>query len=118
MQKLMIKKNSDPKRKTKAITITQKTQDKESFTFVKKSFLYKVRKTSQISPKAEAPQIFIRKFFDTKRGVESFRLQVRGCFYINHNRMLLRVNFTHTLNIQILWKSKVFSPKKPVMLAD
>lgn len=118
MKELTLKRYCNPKRNTKSITITQKSQDKDSFTLVKKSFLYFVTETSRINPEVNPPQVHIRKFFDTKRGVESFRLQVRGCFYVNHNRMLLKVHFRHTLNIQILWKAKVFSPKKSVILAE
>ncbi|MDZ4242793.1 MAG: hypothetical protein U1D99_08195, partial [Candidatus Omnitrophota bacterium] len=62
------------------------------------------------------PEVYIRKRFNTRTCEEQFSFRVKGHFYIAQERTQLKVDFCHTLRIHILWKSKLFSPKKPVTL--
>ena len=63
-------------------------------------------------PEARAPVVFIRKSFDSKKGVEEFGFHVKGYFLVDHEDTLMKVLFYHTLDIKIKWKAKNFSPKK------
>lgn len=115
MKKVEFKKRNNPKKGIKRLSIIQKTNDRECSTTVQKSFLYHVVKAEKEEANVEAPEIYIRKTFDTKKGIERFDFKVKGHFYMTHNRWFLKVNFHHKLNINIVWK-KNFSPKKSAVL--
>jgi hypothetical protein len=117
MKLIKFKRKSDPLKGVKALTLSQKSEDKECVSFVRKHFTYNVSKTEKdIKTDIEAPEIFIKKAFDTKRGIERFNFEVIGAFFMAHGRFLFKVDFHHTLRIQIHWKTKVFSPKKSEIL--
>ena len=118
MKILQLKKRTDLKRRVKVYSITQKTEDKECVTRVHKSFVYNLSNTAKISPEIEKPQVFVEKSLNTKRGIEKFNFRVKGYFYITHNRILLRVDFKHSLMIHMAWKNKIFSPKKSEILTE
>ncbi len=116
MKKVRYKRLSEPKQGRKSFGISTRTIEKECNTFVRKKFNYKVSRTNVIKPKVVPPQIHITKAFNTKRQIERFKFTVKGTFYLTHNRVLVRVNFQHSLYIQIIWKAKDFSPKKSAVL--
>ena len=115
MKKICFKRNQNLQRGTKYLHICSRSDEKESLTLVRKGFLYKVSKAKDIEPEAEAPQVYIRKAYDTKQKIEKFSFQVKGVFYMTHERILMKVEFHHSLNIKIVWK-KNFSPKKSEVL--
>jgi vacuolar-type H+-ATPase subunit E/Vma4 len=100
----------------KIIKIVEKAEDQECLTKVRKTFVYVVSGAME-EEKLPEPQIKIRKSFDTKTREEKFSFRIKGGIYVNHNRRLLRVDYSHTLKINLKWKSKVFSPKKSVTVA-
>ncbi len=112
MKKLQFKRLNDPKKKMKLVRITSRTEDNECITHVLKKFTYKVSVSEEKEPKTVAPEVFIKKSFNTRRRVEKFNFLVKGHFFVKQKRMLLKVDFQHTLNIHISWKHKAFSPKK------
>lgn len=116
MKKILYKRNKNVKKGTKCFSISQKTEDKECVTLIKKNFMYKVSPSKDLNPKVEPPRIDIVKGFDTKKKVEKFEFNVKGCFYMMHERMLVKVSFQHSLKIKLVWKSKIFSPKKSAIL--
>ena len=116
MKEIMFKKLSDLKKRTKHLSISQHSEDKDCKTHVQKSFSYIVSKMEGQEPEVVAPQVFIKKSLNTKTGVETFTFEVKGSFYMSYNRSMMKVRFHHTLNIEILWKEKVFSPKKSAVL--
>ena len=116
MKRVHIKRNCDPKRGSKRYSILQKTQEKDCDTQVYKSFQYNVSKSENLETLPREPEIFITKNFDTKRGIERFTFTVVGAFYTGHSRHLYKVNFRHTLKIQLKWKKEIFSPKKSEIL--
>ncbi|VAX35149.1 hypothetical protein MNBD_UNCLBAC01-1809 [hydrothermal vent metagenome] len=117
MKKICFEKKSDSKKRIKKVFINSTTEDKECMTKMNKSFLYRVNKTNKVDLNLEAPQVNIKKTFDTQKNIEIFSLQVTGKFFITHNRMLLEVYFQHKLYIEIHWKMKKISPKKSEVLA-
>lgn len=116
MKKILYKRNRDIHKGTKRFSIFQKSEDKECVTLIKKGFTYKVALTSEINPKVDPPRIDIIKAFDTKKKTELFEFDVKGCFYLTHERKLVKVDFHHSLRIKLAWKSKIFSPKKSAIL--
>lgn len=117
MKKICFKRNKDLKKGTKFLHIISRSEDQESLTVVRKGFFYKVSKMNEAEQPVTSPEVFIRKFFDTRQRIEKFSFQVKGTFYMSHDRFLMRVDFHHSLNIKIVWKKKkIFSPKKSEVL--
>jgi vacuolar-type H+-ATPase subunit E/Vma4 len=101
----------------KMIKIVEKAEDQECLTHVRKTFVYVVLAALDEAEKLPEPQIKIRKSFDTKTREEKFSFRIKGGIYVNHHRRLIRVDYSHTLRINLKWKTKVFSPKKSVTMA-
>lgn len=99
-------------------SIFQKTDDPDCVTTIRKAFRYEVYpgQKEQLS-QLEAPQVYIRKVLNTRKSLEKFTFKVRGSFYLTQKESLLRVDFQHTLNIHLAWKSKSLSPQKSELLA-
>ncbi len=116
MKRLLFRKRMDAKKQIKVLCFGQKFEDSESKSQVRKNFSYKLHKSTDLTQQEEAPEVFIRKAFDSKNGIEKFNFQVKGYYYITHKRVLFKVHFRHTLNIKVQWKSKAFSPKKSEIL--
>ena len=115
MRNIVYKKKQSIEHRRKLISIAENSEDKECKTYVRKSFVYIVSK-AETAGEVNAPEIFIKKRFDTKSLVERFSFRVKGSFYLTREQSLFKVDFCHTLRINILWKSKIFSPKKSVTL--
>lgn len=112
MKKVLFKKRIDRKKGTKAFSIHTRTEDKQCRTEVRKSFKYAVDLAREVKPVPKKPLVFIRKSLDTKRGIEVFSFHVKGYFYVTQGCDVVKVRFNHSLDIEIKWKIKNFSPKK------
>ncbi len=111
MRKILYKKLTSLHNRSKAISVAETSEDKECKTYVKKSFVYVVTPEPAQASTAQAPDIFIKKSYDTRTKEEKFSFRVKGIFFINREQSVFRVDFCHTLNIHITWKPKVISPK-------
>lgn len=100
----------------KVITLREHAEEKDCTTDVRKNFVY-VATEAQSEEKQSIPQVHIKKSFDSVRRTERFSFRVKGFFYVNHSRRLMKVNYSHTLRINLHWKMKVTSPKKTVTMA-
>jgi hypothetical protein len=116
MRDILYKKRESLKHRRKVISITEHSEDGQCRTAVRKSFIYIVTHADDVSKATGKPEVFIRKVIDNKRLEEKFCFRVKGCFYMTRDRFILKVEFCHTLHIDIVWKNKVFSPKKSVTL--
>ena len=116
MKEVLFRKSLKPVKRIKSMAIGSVNEDKDSKTRIRKSFVYHVTPAQEAEKTVAAPQIYITKIFDSKSRVEKFHMIVKGSFYMTHNRFLVKVQFRHTLHIQIDWKTKIFSPKKSVAL--
>ena len=118
MKKVFFKKMLDSKEGLKSVLISSQTEDRECITNMRKSFEYKVSKAGKIDLNLGAPEVYIRKVFDTKRNIEKFYLKVIGKFYMKNKGVTVSVDFCHSLNIDIQWKIKLFSQKKSEILTE
>ena len=116
MRNIIYKKKQSFEHRRKLISISENSEDKECKTYVRKSFIYILSKAEKVEENLNPPEIFIKKRFDTKTLSERFSFRVKGSFYLNKDHGLFKVDFCHTLRINIIWKSKIFSPKKSVTL--
>lgn len=116
MKDILYKKRESLKHRRKMISIIEHTEDEKCRSAVHKSFVYIVTRADSVENTVAKPEIYIRKAFDTKLQEEKFSFRVKGCFYMARDRFIFKVDFCHTLRIDIVWKHKVFSPKKSVTL--
>ncbi len=100
----------------KIIMIHEHSQDKECSSEVAKNFIYLAEEADR-EEDLHAPQVHIRKSFDSLNRDEKFTMRVKGFFYVNRNRRLIKVCYYHTLKILLHWKSAIISPKKSVTMA-
>lgn len=111
MKELLYKRRRDLHKGTKIITINSQSEDKQSRTRVRKSFLYHVSRAPQANSGMTTPEIYIRKSFDTLNRIEKFCFQIKGSFYTTNGNMVARVYFHHCLNVQISWKDILIPPQ-------
>ncbi len=116
MRQILYKKKHSVRHRSKMISISEQNEDSECRTRVRKSFVYIVTRVDEIAKSIADPEIFIKKSFDSKLLSERFSFRVRGAFFMTQDRYLFKVEFCHTLKINIIWFNKSFSPKKSVTL--
>jgi hypothetical protein len=104
------------KGKGKRIFIHEHSQDKECVSDVRKNFLYLATEVDQ-EETTTAPVVRVRKSYDSLNRNEKFCMRVKGFFYVNRNRRLIRIGYHHTLRILLHWKLAITSPKKSVSMA-
>lgn len=100
----------------KRIVIHERAQDKECVSDVRKNFLYIAQEVDH-EEDAKSPEVHVSKSFDSLNRNEKFIMQVKGYFYINRNRRLIRIAYYHTLKILLHWKTAVTHPTKSVTMA-
>ena len=100
----------------KVITLREHAEEKDCITDVRKNFIY-VANEAMSEEKQPIPQVHIKKSFDSVSQDEKFSFRVKGAFYVNHSRRLMKVDYCHTLRINLHWKAKASSPKKTVTMA-
>ena len=100
----------------KVITLREHADENECVTDVRKNFIY-VATQAQSEEKQSTPRVHIAKSFDSVCHDERFSFRVKGFFYVNHSRRLMRIDYCHTLRINLHWKVEAFAPKKTVTMA-
>ena len=115
MREILFKNMTSVPKRRKAVLISERSEDKECKTYVRKSFVYRVTPEVRVEHPIPQPDIYIRKSYSTKTKEEKFSFRVKGYFYMAKDGCFLKVNFCHCLKINILWKSKIFSPKSATL---
>ena len=115
MKRVAYKKNDLSRNRGRAISIRENIADKDSETRVVKNFVYLVTRADAVPDKIPQPQIRILKKIDTERRTEGFVFKVKGVIYIKKNRFIFQICYSHSLNVQILWKTHVLAPGKPAV---
>jgi hypothetical protein len=100
----------------KVVTLREHAEENESITDVRKNFIYLVSEAPQEEKQGE-PQVHIKKYFDSVTHDEKFSFRVKGSFYVNRDRRLVKVSYYHTLRINLHWKANAITPKKTVTMA-
>ena len=116
MRDVLHKTTSVLKGRGKVITLREHAEEKECITDVRKNFIY-IASEAQAEEEQCTPKVHIKKSFDSVTNDERFCFRVRGFFYVNHSRRLMKVDYSHTLKINLHWKTKATSPKKTVTMA-
>jgi len=100
----------------KVITLREHAEEEESVTDVRKNFIY-ITAEAPFEEKQSIPQVHIKKSFDSVSHDERFSFRVKGFFYVNQSRRLMKVDYCHTLRINLHWKANVSSSNKTVTMA-
>ena len=100
----------------KVIALREHADEDECVTDVRKHFIY-VATEAQSEEKQSTPRVHIAKSFDSVHHDEKFSFRVKGFFYVNHSRRLMKVDYCHTLRINLHWKAEASAPKKTVTMA-
>ena len=116
MREISYRKKQSLEHRRKMISIHECSEEKDCATSVRKNFIYILTRVGAVSQPAEKPEIFIRKSLNTCLREEKFSFRVKGSFFMARHRDIFRVDFCHTLRIDIVWKQKAFSPKKSATL--
>src|SRR5471030_2706040 len=75
----------------KVITLREHAEEKECITDVHKNFIY-LATEAQSEEKQSTPRVHIAKSFDSVSRDEKFSFRVKGFFYVNHSRRLMKVD--------------------------
>lgn len=116
MRNVEYRKTHNKEKGIKHFHIKQLSETKECVTLVNKSFVYQASIADDSTSGIQDPQMFVKKQIDTKNQIEKFTFEVKGAFLITHDRRQVKIKFNHCLNIEIRWKTKIFSPKKSAVL--
>ena len=111
MRHISYKKRKNLKYKRQLVSVSERNEDKECRTLVRKNFVYVVSSVPDTTMPLPPADIYIRKEFNTERKEERFSFRVKGALYTSRGRQYLKAEFCHSLQIQINWKTKNFSPK-------
>ena len=115
MKCVTYQKNDLSRHRGRSISIRENVADKDSETRIVKNFVYLVTRVDAVPEELPQPQIRVLKKIDTERRNEGFIFKVKGMIYIKKNRFIFQVCYGHSLNVQILWKTLVLAPGKPVV---
>ena len=115
MKRVAYKKTELSNNRGRAISIRENDADKESDTRIVKNFVYLVSAADAVPGNLPQPEIRILKKIDTEHRKESFVFKVKGLIYIKKNRFIFKVRYVHSLNVQVVWKTHVLAPDKPVV---
>ena len=100
----------------KTILMREFAEDSQCLTNVRKTFIY-VAHEADSQEEIKAPVVHIKKSFDSVTRCEKFAFHVKGFFYVNRSRRLVKVGYCHALKINLRWKAIMTTPKKSVSLA-
>jgi len=115
MKSVTYQKSDLSRNRGRAISIRENVADKDSHTRVVKNFVYLVTRVDAVPEQIPQPEIRVLKKIDTERRREGFVFKVKGVIYIKKNRFIFQIAYGHSLNVQILWKTHVLAPDKPVV---
>ena len=109
MREVLYRNLTSLKNKRKVISVSDKSENKNISTHIHRTFIYVVSNEVEAVEDLPAPVFCITKNFNTKTKEEKFSFRVKGIFYVTNDESFLRVNFCHSLRIDIIPKPKMTS---------
>ncbi|MBF0490260.1 MAG: hypothetical protein HQL15_06520 [Candidatus Omnitrophica bacterium] len=100
----------------KRIVIQEHSSDNQCISDIRKNFLY-IAQDVEREEDPKKPEVHVSKSFDSLNRTEKFIMQVKGSFYVNRNRRLVKIVYYHTLKILLHWKTAVTAPTQSVTMA-
>jgi len=110
MRQIMYKYLTSAENRRRVISVSDRSENKNAFTHVHRTFIYVVSKELESVEELPAPVFFITKHTNTKTRVEKFFFRVKGIFYVLRDNRYLLVHFCHSLRVDVVPKAAVLIP--------
>lgn len=101
MKEIAFKNLTSTKRRRKVISLTERNEKQGCEILSQKTLIYIVSPSAEKVRALAKPEYYIYKSFDSKKKQEKFSLRVKGTSYIVQDSKLLKVDFCHSLKIEI-----------------
>jgi hypothetical protein len=101
MREIAFKNLTSTAKRRKVISLVEKTEKEGYLISSQKSIVYIVTAASSQINDLSQPEYHICKSYDSKEKIEKFSLRVKGASYIIQEGSFLRIDFCHSLRIEI-----------------
>lgn len=101
MKEIAFKNLTSTQKRRKIISLSEKTERNGYRIISHKTLIYIVRPQDEKVRDLSHPEYHILKEYDSKTKKERFSLRVKGTSYVTQGSSLLRVDFCHSLKIDI-----------------
>ena len=105
LREILYRSHKSIKNKRRSISVTERCENAQSSTRVRKILVYKISSMDNV-PALEEPVVFVTKMCDTKTKRERFIFRVKGMFYVTEHDDSFIINFCHSLLVDIVPKAK------------
>ncbi|MBF0387157.1 MAG: hypothetical protein HQL20_04805 [Candidatus Omnitrophica bacterium] len=93
----------------RVVLVRESVPETDCDTSIRKSFVYLARTVDEIPAVTPAPEIRVVKAINSDAQREAFYMRVKGVVYFRQGRFMHKVDYLHTLAVQMLWKTHVLS---------
>ncbi len=101
MREIAFKNITSHQKRRKIISLAEKMERDNCLISSYKTLVYIVSPQTEKVRNLSQPEYYISKFYDSKAKEERFWLRVKGTSYIVQNSSLFKVDFCHSLKIEI-----------------
>ncbi|HOD12515.1 MAG TPA: hypothetical protein PLO93_02300 [Candidatus Omnitrophota bacterium] len=101
MREIAFKNLTSTAKRRKVISLVEKTEKQGFLVSSHKTIVYVVSAVTAPVRELAQPEYYICKTYDSKEKIEKFSLRVKGTSYITQEGSLLRIDFCHSLRIDI-----------------
>jgi len=108
MREIAYKHLTSPKHRRKIISVSERSDNHDCHTTTQKRFIYVINQIPEKeSSSATRPQFYIHKVQDAKTKTEKFAFKVKGIMCITREEQNFLVRYSHSLRVNIVWKTKL-----------
>lgn len=101
MREIAFKNLTSTAKRRKVISLIEKTQREGYLISSQKSIVYIISAATSQIRELSKPEYHICKSYDSKEKIEKFSLRVKGTSYLMKEGSFLKVDFCHSLRIEI-----------------
>jgi len=101
MKEIAFKNMTSVQKRRKIISLVERTEKDDCLIISHKTLVYIVSPQTEKVRSLSRPEYFVSKTYDSKAKEEKFSLRVKGTSYVVQGNSLLKVDFCHSLKIDI-----------------
>ncbi len=101
MREIAFKNITSKKKKRKIISLIEKAEKDQCFVHSYKTLVYIVSPQKEKIRELSRPEYYVSKFYDSQTKEERFSLRVKGTSYVVQDSSFFRIDFCHSLKIEI-----------------
>ncbi|MBF0618613.1 MAG: hypothetical protein HQL19_00415 [Candidatus Omnitrophica bacterium] len=117
MKNVTYKKRSLPENRGRVVSVREALSDQECDSRSMKNYVYILSRADAVPKDIPVPEIHVTKRIMNEGQDEAFFLKVKGIIYTTKGRFIYKVDYCHSLTVQMHWKTHVLSSKDPAALA-